>query len=291
MMKNRRYKLKKILVIIAAAMLLSSCGNIAADLNSHDDTVTVYASFYAMEQFVKAVGGTKIVYHSVAPLGSEPHDFEPTAADIAKLNEADVFVYNGNGIDDWAKTVADTLPDTVETVCASGGLTADGSDPHTWLNLYNAQMELEAIYKAMSTADSANAQYYLDNLTAYAAKIDALESEYRGAGLSGKKLFVTHGAYGYLCEEFGMEQIALEGISGDSDPSPKQVADVVEQIKTEGAKCIFYDPSDGDKIASAVAKEAGVEVIPLYTFESDNEHRDYIEIMQINLENLKKGLQ
>lgn len=280
--------MKKIPVIIAAAMLLSSCTKIDTAKNENGK-LTVYASFYAMEQFVKAVGGTEIVYHSVAPLGGEPHDFEPTAADIAKLNEADIFVYNG-GIDAWAEKVADTLPDTVETVCASEDLTVNADDPHTWLNLYNAQMEMQAIYKAMSTADSVNAQYYLDNLTQYAAKIDALEEEYKNAGLAGKKLFVTHGAYGYLCEEFGMEQIALEGVSGDSDPSPAQMAKIVEQIKAEGARCIFYDPLAGDKVAAAAAKEAEIEALPLHTFEGDSEHRDYIEIMQLNLENLKRGL-
>ncbi len=282
--------MKKIIpFILSAAMLLPSCTKTDTAKNENGK-LTVYASFYAMEQFVKAVGGTEIVYHSVAPAGGEPHDFEPTAADIAKLNEADIFVYNGGGIDAWAEKVADTLPDTVETVCAGRDLTVNAGDPHTWLNLYNAQMEMQAIYKAMSTADSANAQYYLDNLTQYAAKIDALEEEYKNAGLAGKKLFVTHGAYDYLCEEFGMEQIALEGVSGDSDPSPAQMADIVEQIKAEGAKCIFYDPQAGDKVAAAAAKEAGIEAMPLHTFEGDGEHRDYIEIMQLNLENLKRGL-
>jgi zinc transport system substrate-binding protein len=85
-----------------------------------------------------------------------------------------------------------------------------------------------------------------------------------------------------------MEQIALEGISGDSDPSPAQMAKIVEEIKADNAKCIFYDPIEGDKIANAVAAEAGVEALPLYTFEVDSEDRDYAEIMKFNLEQLKR---
>ena len=87
-----------------------------------------------------------------------------------------------------------------------------------------------------------------------------------------------------------MEQVALEGIAGESDPSPAQMAEFVENLQATGAKAIFYDPLEGDKIAKAVAREAGVDALELYTFEGDSEGRDYLTIMQLNLEQLKKGL-
>lgn len=280
--------MKKILpVLIALSMLLTSCGV----TEEQSDKLTVYTSFYAMNDFVKTIGGEDIVYHCIVPSGTEPHGFEPTASDIAKLSKADVFVYNG-GIDAWAEKVADTLPDSVRVVCTSNGIEENENDPHIWLSLENADKQLESIYKALSTADSKNSQNYLDRLMQYSAQLDELEKEYENADLAGKKLFVTHGAYGYLCREFGMEQTALEGVSGDSDPSPAQMAAMVESIKTEGAKCIFYDPLEGDKTARAVADEAGIEIRPLYTFESDlnREHRDYITIMRLNLEQIEKGI-
>lgn len=283
--------MKKILpIFIILSLFLTSCGNV--ELVS--DNIVVYSSFYAMDSFVKSIGGTEVTRHSVVPLGSEPHDFEPTAADIAKISKADLFIYHGAGMDDWAADVAETLPDSVTVVCASDGIDTKETDPHVWLSLEKAQKEMETIYKWVRTVDSRagkdNWQYYLDNLNTYCAKLDALEKEYDAAGLYGKKLFVTHGAYGYLCEDYGMEQIALEGISGDSDPSPAQMAQIVDEITESGAKAIFYDPLEGDKIAKAVAKEAGVEALELYTFEGDSEHRDYVEIMTLNLEQLKKGL-
>lgn len=279
---------RKLSLIIVLSLLLTSCGVVT----KQPDKLIVYASFYAMNDFAREIGGEDIVYHSVVPLGSEPHDFEPTAADMAKLSDADVFVYNGMGIDDWADKVKESLPETVLTVCASDNLNAaaEATDPHVWLSFENAQVQLENIYKAFSTADSKNAEKYLDRLLEYSARIDGVQNEYENAGLSGKKIFVTHGAYGYLCEEFGMEQIALEGISGDSDPSPAQMANIVDQIKAEGARCIFYDPIEGDKMAKAVANEAGIEALPLYTFEGDSEHRDYVTIMELNLEQLKKAV-
>lgn len=279
--------MKKLLpIIMTLSLLLTSCGKV----EEKSDKPQVYTSFYAMYDFARMVGGDDIDLHNVVPTGTEPHDFEPTAADMAKLSKADVFIYNGMGIDEWAEKVADTLPETVNVVCASEKINTDGADPHVWLSLKNARTQLEAVSSALSEADSANAENYATRLAEYSEKIDALETEYENAGLSGKKLFVTHGAYGYLCDDFGMEQVALEGISGDSDPSPAQMAKIVDEIKAEGAKCIFYDPLEGDKMANAVAKEAGIEALALYTFEGDSEDRDYITIMQTNLEQLKKSL-
>lgn len=277
---------KKILPIIISAALLSSCGNIA----EQDDKLQIYSSFYAMDSFVKTIGDADIVHHSIVPPGSEPHDFEPTAKDMAKLSEADLFIHSGTAIDEWVNDVAEAIPDNVSVANASEHITADGNDPHVWLSPDNAKSELGTICDAMSAADEKNYLKYRQRYSECCDKIDALIEEYRNAGLEGKKLFVTHGAYGYLCAEFGMEQVALEGISGDSDPSPLQMAQMVEQIKAEGAKCIFYDPLEKSKLADAVASEAGIQAEPLYTFEGDAEHRDYIEIMQLNLEQLKKGL-
>ncbi len=279
--------MKKLLpIIMILSLFLASCGKV----EEKSDKPQVYASFYAMYDFARTIGGEDIDLYNVVPTGTEPHDFEPTAADMAKLSKADVFIYNGMGVDEWAEKVADTLPETVNVICASEKINTDGSDPHVWLSLKNAKAQLEAVSSALSEADNINAQNYAARLAECSAKIDSLEKEYADAGLSGKKLFVTHGAYGYMCDEFGMEQVALEGISGDSDPSPAQMAKIVDEIKAEGAKCIFYDPLEGDKMAKAVAKEAGIEALELYTFEGDSENRDYITIMQTNLEQLKKSL-
>ncbi len=278
--------MKKILPIIISAALLSSCGNIA----KRDDKLRIYSSFYAMDSFASAIGDTDIVHYSVAPTGSEPHGFEPTAKDMAKLSEADLFIYSGTGIDEWVNDVASALPDTVSVANASERVAADGNDPHVWLSPDNAKLQLGTICDVMSAADEENYSKYRRRYSDCCDRIDALTEEYRNAGLEGEKLFVTHGAYGYLCADFGMEQVALEGISGDSDPSPSQMARMANQIKAEGAKCVFYDPLEGDKLARAIAQEADVEALPLYTFEGDSERRDYVETMKLNLEQLKKGL-
>ncbi len=275
--------MKKILpIIMILSLLLTSCG---AKTEKTDKPV-VYSSFYAMDSFVQTIGGGDIEHYSIVPTGGEPHDFEPSARDIAKLSEADLFVYNGAGIDDWAEDVAETLPDTVEVL----RLSEQADDPHVWLDSGNAQAEIAEITSKLSEIDPEHADNYKKRQEEYSRKIRDIYYEYKNAGLEGKKLFVTHGAYGHLCAGFGMEQIALEGVSGDSDPSPAQMAKIVNEIKADGAKRIFYDPLEKSKLADAVASEAGIQTAPLYTFEGDSENRDYLTIMKLNLEQLKKGL-
>ena len=278
--------MKKIFLLTAALLILTSC---AAQKTEDNGKINVYASFYAMYDFARTIGGDDINLYNIMPAGAEPHDFEPSAADMAKLTEADVFIYNGNGMDAWAEDIALTLPDTVQSVAASQVLSLhyDG-DPHTWLSPTCALLQAETICRALETADSANADKYRERMNKFSEQTGELADEYRSAGLDGMKLFVTHGAYRYLCEEFGMEQIAPAASAGD-DPSPAQMAEFVDEIKSSGAKYIFYDPLDGGKTAEAAAREAGIETAELYTFEGDSENRDYGTVMRFNLEQLKKA--
>ncbi|MBQ7572855.1 MAG: zinc ABC transporter substrate-binding protein [Clostridia bacterium] len=277
--------MKKLLCIIPImiVLLLSSC----ADKTNNSGKATVYTSFYAVSDFTKTVAGDLVDVINLMPQGMEPHDFEPTATDISKLTKSDLFIYNGGGIDDWADSIIDTLPDTVAVTRLYD---TENTDPHTWLSFKNAYAELNTICNALSDIEPQNKAVFEANRDSYIKKLEELENEYKNAGFGGLKMFVTHGAYGYLCEELGIEQVALEGISGESDPSPAQVAQVVDDIKKSGAKCIFYEPLEGDKTAQAVANEAGVIALPLSTFEADDENRDYYTVMSENLEQMKKGL-
>lgn len=290
-MRNEKLEMKKLIpIILILTLFLSSCGFETAEENKK---LKVCTSFYAVYDFANTVGGDYIELTNIVPSSAEPHDFEPTAKGMAELTEADIFIYSGAGMEHWAADVAKTLPDTVTVVCLADytdeTIIAEG-DPHVWLSPYAAMSELYTISAFFASKDSKNAGAYEQRCNDYARQIEELYGEYANAGFDGKKLFVTHGAYGYLCRDFGMEQHALEGISGDVDPTPSKMAEIVENIKAENAKCIFYDPLEGDKLAAAVAAEAGVFALPLSTFEGDGENRDYITVMRENLEQLKKGL-
>lgn len=284
--KNMKKIIKLIPLILILVLALTSCQKNA----ENSGKPKVYTSFYAMYDFTKTIGGDDIDLTNIVPTGTEPHDFEPTASVMAKLSEADIFIYNGVGMESWADKIIETLPQSVKVICTSEQIPTDGNDPHIWLSPQNAKLQMQAICNVLSEVDSKNAQNYINRLDSYLTQIDEVDTEYKNAELDGKTIFVTHGAYSYLCNDYGMKQVALEGVTGDSDPSPSQMAKVVDQIKSEGISCIFYDPLEGDKMAQAVANEADIQALPLYTFEGDSESRDYVTVMKANLEELKKGI-
>ncbi len=276
--------MKRILSLILMSIMLAGCtGGV-----KNSDKPRIYTSFYSVYSLTKTVAGDKADIINLMPQGMEPHDFEPTAADIMKLSKSDMLIYNGSGIDDWAADIEKTLDEPIKVTRLYPA--PDRDDPHTWLSFENVYNELDTICEALCEIDAANAELYKENKDDYEKKLKELQAQFENAGFGGKKMFVTHGAYGHLCRELGMEQVALEGIWDLSDPSPAKMAQVIADIKESGAKCIFYDPYEGDDTALAAADEAGIEAIPLSAFETDDKNRDYYTVMSENLEQMKKGL-
>ncbi len=280
--------MKKLLYIIAAALLclpLASCGG-----ETESENLSVYTSFYAMSDFAELIGGDRVDVVCMVPSGTEPHEWEPSAADTAKLSEADVFIYNGAGMEHWVDSVL-AATDGINAVNTSDYVTIlDETDPHIWLSPMNALAQMTAIADAFQTADPDNADYYSERLLECAECIEQIDAEYRAAGLDGMLLITAHEAYGYLCEEYGMEMMSIDNGTSVGDASPARAAAIVEAIRETGTKYIYCDPTESSDIAETCAAEAGCEVLPLSAFENETEGRDYFTVMEDNLTELKKNL-
>ncbi|MGN1116887.1 MAG: metal ABC transporter substrate-binding protein, partial [Candidatus Ornithomonoglobus sp.] len=175
--------MKKTLSLFTAAALtltLTACGS---SPNTEADTkggkLQVYTSFYAMYDFARQIGGDMADVYNMCPPGSEPHDFEPTAQDMAKLTKADVFIYNGMGMESWTDSVISALDGTdVIVVEASDIEGKTEGDPHVWLNPANAALEMTNIANACIKADPDNTDYYLERNNAALEKINQLIADY-----------------------------------------------------------------------------------------------------------------
>lgn len=282
--------MKRIFSLFCAVLLFAGCTPQRA---ATDGRLTVYTSFYAMEDFAKTVGGDLITLTNLVPAGTEAHDWEPGPRDLAGLEQADVFLYNSDDMEHWVDSLEDQLEKKeILVVETADGLEDDADDPHVWLNPANALIQMQRICDAFCEKDSANADTYRQNLEEAAEKIRTLDEKYRSAlaGVSHRELVVTHGAYGYLANAYGLSQLAIEGMQGTSDPSPAQMAKMIEEIKEKGIGCIFYEADGESKIAESIAKECSIMTAPLNPFEGDAKGRDYFSVMEENLEYLEQGL-
>lgn len=284
---------------------------------SNGGKLKVMASFYPMYDFAVKIGGDKATVKDMIPAGTEPHDWEPAATDIKNLEEADVFVYSGAGMEFWVPDVLASLDNKkLVTVEASDGLklraatgeeegtSAAGSkakkdqyDPHVWLAPLNAKKEMENIKDAFVKADPANESYYESNYKTYAAKFDQLDQEYKNtlSGLKNKDIVVSHEAFGYLCDAYGLTQMGIDGLSPDTEPDPARMADIINFVKKNHVKVIFFEELISPKVAETVAKETGAATQVLNPLEglSDeelNKGADYFSVMEENLKHLAEAL-
>lgn len=282
--------MKKFAVLVLSLIFLVGC---APKIEKNSDKMQVYTSFYAMYDFAKLIGGDRVDIELLCPVGSEPHDFEPKTSDMAKLTDADVFIYNGMGMESWAEDIAEELDD-VTVVEASKDIpyVVENYDSHVWLNPQNALKEMENIKDAFCERDSKNADYYSENFALCERKINELVNSYREASknFSDRNVVVAHAAYGYLCNAFNLNQTAVEGMYGEGGATPTAIAEAVNFIKINNIKYIFATSLQSGKTMETIAKETGAEILVLNPFEGDTDGKDYFTVMEENLISLKKAL-
>ena len=286
--------MKKLLVFILALIQLVLCS--ACQSSKPDsDKLQVYTSFYAMYDFAKQIGGDKADIHLLCPSGQEPHDFEPTARDIAKLSEADIFIYNGMGMEHWTDSVTASLGDDVAIVKTTDNVRLNkltAGDPHVWLNPDNAYIQLKSIADAFMEKDPANRDYYNKNLKECKEKIKRLMQDLESAKnmFSSHSIVVSHYAYSHLCDVIDISPYAVNGTDNSGDPTPQRMAEIENYIKSNDIKYIFTEPMGTSDIMKTIAKDTNCEILVLDPFEGSSENKDYFKVMYENIAALTQAL-
>ena len=285
--------MKKIFIsIITLTLILCSCSLKQAKIEK--DKLQVYTSFYAMYDFARQIGGDKAEVHILCPPSQEPHDFEPTAQDMVNLSEADVFIYNGMGMEHWADSVISSLNSNVSVVESSAYIksTTDNNDPHVWLNPDNAYDQMCAIADAFKKKDNKNADYYDTQLNIAKKKIDELNNKLDLAKQDFKtdKIVVPHEAYTHLCNRLGIEQMSVNKTDNSGDPTAKKIVEVENFIKENNIKYIFTEPLGIKDIIDSIANDTGAEILVLDPFGGNIDNKDYFTVMGENIDALKKAL-
>ena len=278
-----------------------------------DKRFQVYTSFYPLYDFAVKIGGDKVHVTNLVPAGTEPHDWEPATTDILSLEKGNILIYNGVGMEHWIDQVTSSLEnENLILVEASKGLTLlngeaeegetntgkeTASDPHVWLSIRNAKKEMETIKNTFVEADPDNASYYEENYKKYAADFDALDTKFKNelSALVNKDIVVAHQAFAYLCADYGLNQVAIEGLAADSEPDAKRMAEIIDFARSRNIKTIFFEELVSPKVAEVIASEIGAKTDVLnplegLTQEQINAGEDYLSIMEKNLEALVNAL-
>lgn len=295
------------LISIILLMVLTACGNKNvgvsvsenSNFNSNNGKIKVVASFNAMTQFVKAVGKDKVDIETMVPNGTEPHDFEPKPKDLANISKAQIFVYNGLGMESWIdKTIKAADNKDLIVVEASRGCNPIKSndedaikehgqyDPHLWISLNGAKIEAKNIKDALVKVDPSNKDYYEKNYSEFAAKLDTMLNDYKiKFDQTSSKNFITgHAAFAYFCRDFGLQQNSVESVFAEGEPTPKRLEELVDYCKKNNVNTIFMEEMASPKVSQTLAKEVNAKVEKIYTAESEEDGKDYIQSMKENLD-------
>ncbi len=303
---NKKYILGLVLGVVVIGLVTLVIKNNDGVSTTSTERPQVVTSFYPLYFFASKIAGDKADVFNVTPSGAEPHDYEPTSQDIARIEKGDVLILNGEGLEAWADNIkANIDPNETSIVIAGEGLATqevveDGekiTDPHVWLSPALAEQMVDKIRSGFAKADPDNASYYQANADALKLKLATLDAEYK-QGLStcaSKNIITSHAAFGYLASTYGLNQVPIAGLSPDAEPSPQELAQVAKFARDNNVKYIFFESLVSPKLSQTIATEVGAQTLVLSPLEglTDDEitsGKDYFSEMRNNLTNLKTAL-
>lgn len=298
--------MKKVVIATGIILALAAIGLLAMQHTAPtSDKLPVTASFYPLAEFARQVGGDKVAVTTLIRPGVEPHDYDPTPKDVAKIYQSKVLVYNGAGLEPWVQKISnDAQKSGVSLVQTSKGLnllakTEDHSstDPHVWMDPVLAMQQVTAIKNAFIQADPANRTTYQANAQAYLAQLKELDAAFRHglAQCQLRDIVTSHQAFAYLAKEYGLNALAISGLSPDDEPSPQELANVANFARAHRVTHIFFETLVSPKLSQTIAREVGAQTIvfnPLEGLTPDEMRagKNYITVQKQNLQALQTAL-
>jgi zinc/manganese transport system substrate-binding protein len=273
------------------------------------DRIAVVATFSILGDLVKNVGGDRVDVATLVGPNGDVHVYSPTPADARTLAAAKAVFINGLGLEGWMTRLIGASGATAPVIVASAGVAPRDMpdrhdagravpDPHAWQSVANAKIYVANIRDGLERADPAGKDVYEANANSYLARLDALESEVKAAVAKippgRRKVITTHFAFGYFGDAYGLQFIAPENLSTDAEPSAKDVATIIAQIRRDKIPAVFMENISDPRLMRVIASETGAAIGG--TLYSDalsapgGPASTYIDMMRHNVDELDKAL-
>jgi zinc/manganese transport system substrate-binding protein len=290
---------------IAAALILLVAGHPAFG----QDRVKAVATFSILADLVKNVGGDRIELTSLVGANGDAHVYAPSPADAKKVAEAKIVFVNGLGFEGWIERLVKASGSKATLAVASRTIKTRKSgdshghghadtDPHAWQSVGNVKIYVGNIRDALVAADPAGRDVYEKNAIAYLAKLDALDREVREAigkiPADRRRIITTHDAFGYFQDAYGVEFVAPQGVSTESETSARDVAKIIAQIRRQKIPALFLENISDSRLLTRIASETGAKIGgTLYSDALTPENGDaptYIDMIRHNIKTLSLAL-
>jgi zinc/manganese transport system substrate-binding protein len=264
--------------------------------------LSVVASFSILGDFVRNVGGDRVDVTILVGPNADVHVYTPAPGDAKSIAGAKLVIVNGLGLEGWLPRLVQSAGDRATIIVASTGIAplkrGSLADPHAWQSVSNAKIYVANIRDALATADASQAAAFHANAERYLAELDALDAEVRAAAAAippeRRKVISTHGAFGYFAEAYGIAFIAPLGVSTETEPSARDIAEIIGRIKQAKIPAVFLENMSDDRLIGRIAVESGVKIGgTLYSDALTGEKGDaptYIAMVKHNIRALTSAL-
>lgn len=322
--------MKKIIISLAVVVIVAGAAWFALRPSSENSTdrfsdaneeqIKVLTTFFPLYDFTQEIGGEEVAADVLFLQTPEVSSFKP--GDVQKINEADVLVMNGAGLEPILdELLAASDNQDIVIINTSEGVELmefaeheedehdehdedeheeeehahdhSGEDPHIWLDPTKAIVQVKNIAEGLAEFDPANAELYQTRAEAYVKELEKLDQEFATqlANVSSRNFIAFHPAFNYLAVRYNLNQVAVIEESPGQEPSPKYLAEVIETIEDSNVKALFSEPQFSPRVLEAIANDTGLTVSELSPLETgDIETESYLSVMRQNLATLVASL-
>ncbi|ASS97405.1 metal ABC transporter solute-binding protein, Zn/Mn family [Peribacillus simplex] len=307
-------------LFLVTALFLSACGNSKGESSKETkDALDIYTTVYPLQYFTEAIGGEYVNVETIYPPGTDEHSFEPSQKDIVKMAESDLFFYIGYNLEGFVTKAEPILSkEGVSTIAVGETVHLDegehthenehaheedghdhgGVNPHLWLDpIYSIDMA-KTIKDELTKKMPEQEEYFNSQFNKLSEKLKALDEKFATTIESGRtnKIIVSHSAYGYWEERYGLEQIGVTGLTSSNEPSQKELGKIVTMAEEEDLNYVIFEQNISSKLTEIIQKEMGAKSLELHNLsvltDKDIEAgEDYFSLMEKNIKTLQTALQ
>jgi len=323
--------MKKLSLLLLSAILLLALTACNSTDNKNEITkndpnkIDIYTTVYPLSYFAERIGGDYVNVSSIYPPGTNEHTFEPTQQDMMALADADLFFYIGLGLEGFVENAKNTLKnENVKLVATSETIPEDmlhasaeeeheeeeghehehehehshgDIDPHIWLSPILAQDLALSVKEELIAALPEQEQVFNENYEQLITDLQSLDQQFKdlASDAKTKTFFVSHASFGYIAKTYGLEQIAIAGINSQSEPSQKELAEIVDQAEMLQVSYILFEQNVSSKLSTVIQNEVGADALELHnlsvlTEDDIKKKENYLTLMERNINTLQHAL-
>ncbi|RSL29190.1 ABC transporter substrate-binding protein [Salibacterium salarium] len=299
------------------------------------EALQIYTTLFVWEDFAEKIGGEEVEAENIIPAGADPHSFEPTSQTMIDIAESDLFMLNGAGMEGFADAVDETMEkEGVSSLEVTSGMDLIGFqeehnhshnhtdehnhdhgeehghdhgegnghnhgdvDPHIWLDPVRSMKAVDNIKDKLIDLRPEREDFFEENAAELKNELEALDKTFTemADAAENQQFIVSHAAYGYWEERYGLEQIGVSGLSPSDEPSQKELKSIIDTVEEANISHVMFEQNVSSKVTEVLQEEVGAEALQLHnlsvrTEEERENNEDYFQLMRQNIDNLDTAL-